>query len=523
MPRKILSATAGLFGAGMSSFRVFLSFFLLLLLFNTGWWFNPPHWDEILGLHNQAVFLAKHHFSFSELWRPEQHSFEGSDVYRFGILPLLYAVLYSFLPPVWVHLTGHLFNMACIAGAGTLMVGILRKNGVSAGTALLWAIAVFCEPLIAGRSAALGQECALIFCVMLALEAFLRKRWYAAFGILLLGGLVKGSAAVACLALLLGLVLRMVLRKEERKRVCGPLIAGGICLLLLLALLQHNVDFAGGGLHLGGPVRDGGRSGWIFLLKKGFFHYELYFPVLFSVILAGGGAFAVRWIRERKKIPSEDFLFQCALLLTVLGFVGAYLMARIALPRYMAAASFPAFLLLALNLPRFRRSTAVLLIPIGLLAPLFYKELPFGIRRSGEYLERSREYLSEIAANRRLCSFLERFREDPVVVSWPLAQMLTMPEMGYVKKPFPKVYSGRVPFYAPVRKLEKPYGKMPPETVFVYHENDFENTGMSGPSLLPDRTCVSLYRDTTLGGLVIVYRRENPVSGPVRESQPRAE
>ena len=78
----------------MSPFRVFLSFFLLLLLFNAGWWFNPQHWDEILGLHNQAVFLAKHHFSFSELWRPEQHSFEGSDVYRFGILPLLYAVLY---------------------------------------------------------------------------------------------------------------------------------------------------------------------------------------------------------------------------------------------------------------------------------------------------------------------------------------------------------------------------------------------------------------------------------------------
>ena len=523
MTRRILSAIAGFFGAGRNPFRVFLPFFLILLLFNAGWWFNPPHWDEILGLHNQAVFLAKHHFSFFELWRPEQHSFEGSDVYRFGILPLLYAVLYSLLPPVWVHLTGHVFNMACIAGAGTLMVGILRRNGVSAGTALLWGIAVFCEPLIAGRSAALGQECALIFCVMLALEKFLRKRWYAAFGILVLGGLVKGSAAVACLALLLGLGVRMVLLREERKRLTGPLIAGGLCLLLLLAMLQHNVDFVGGGLHLGGPVRDGGRSGLLFLLKKWFFHYELYFPVLFSVILAGGGAFAVRWIRERKKIRSEDFLFQCALLLTVFGFVGAYLVARIALPRYMAAASFPAFLLLALNLPRFRRSVAVLLIPIGLLAPLFYKELPFGIRRSGEYLERSREYLSDIASNRRLCAFLETYRENPIVVSWPLAQMLTMPEMGYVKTPFPQVFSGRVPRYAPVRKREKNDLSMPPETVFVYHENDFENTGMSGPSLLPDRTCVSLYRDTALGGLVIVYRRENPVSAPAQESQHREE
>ena len=48
---------------------------------------------------------------------------------------------------------------------------------------------------------------------------------------------------------------------------------------------------------------------------------------------------------------------------------------------------------------------------------------------------------------------------------------------------------------------------MPRDTIFVYHENDFEKTGMSGPSLLPDRNDVALYRDKTLGGLVIVYRR----------------
>ena len=55
----------------------FLLFFIVLLLLNLSWVWNPPHWDEILGLHNQAVFLAKHHFSFAELWAEGQHSFEG--------------------------------------------------------------------------------------------------------------------------------------------------------------------------------------------------------------------------------------------------------------------------------------------------------------------------------------------------------------------------------------------------------------------------------------------------------------
>ena len=142
---------AGVFLAGAGFPGAFCCFFFLLLLLNLSYLWNPPHWDEIIGLHNQALFLAKHHFSFAELWAPEQHSFEGANVYRFGLLPVMYGILYSLFSPQTVHLIGHIFNIACIAGAGTILFQILKRNSFSPPLALLWTLAAFSEPVISGR------------------------------------------------------------------------------------------------------------------------------------------------------------------------------------------------------------------------------------------------------------------------------------------------------------------------------------------------------------------------------------
>ena len=151
-PRRMrLRDRAGVFLTGAGFPRMFFLFFFLLLLLNFAYLSNPPHWDEIIGLHNQAVFLAKHHFSFAELWAPEQHSFEGSNVYRFGLLPVLYGILYLLFPPQAVHLIGHVFNIACIAGAGTILFQVLKRCSVPPFLSLLWVFAAFSEPVISGR------------------------------------------------------------------------------------------------------------------------------------------------------------------------------------------------------------------------------------------------------------------------------------------------------------------------------------------------------------------------------------
>ena len=163
--------------ASGSHFKFFPLFFLLILLCNIHLIYNPPHWDEIIGLHNQALFLAKHNFSFAELHAPGQHSFEGSNVYPYSILPILHAVWYSLFPPKTVHLLGHLLNFACMAGTATLLTSVLRSRGVSALCAAGWGIAFLLEPLTYGQTIALGLEPALTFGVMLALWFADRERW----------------------------------------------------------------------------------------------------------------------------------------------------------------------------------------------------------------------------------------------------------------------------------------------------------------------------------------------------------
>lgn len=113
-------------------------------------------------------------------------------------------------------------------------------------------------------------------------------------------------------------------------------------------------------------------------------------------------------------------------------------------------------------------------------------ELPGAHRRSGEFLERSRAYLDEIDWQRTLCRILEREAFDRTIVAkWPLVQMLTVPEFGYVTRPLPHVYSaGILPRYAPVA------GRVPPEppagALRVFECNSFEFFSEFGPPLAPE-------------------------------------
>lgn len=484
--------------ASGSHFKLFPLFFLLILLCNIHLIYNPPHWDEIIGLHNQALFLAKHNFSFTELYAPGQHSYEGSNVYPYSILPILYAVWYSLFSPKTVHLLGHLLNFACMAGTATLLTSVLRSRGVSALCAAGWGIAFLLEPLTYGQTIALGLEPALTFGVMLALWFANRERWNCAMAAAFLAVFLKTSAAVLSFALFLYLLIRISASRSEWKKLRIPLAGFFLIFLFQLFLLQHNVNMTAGGLHTASA--DAAFSFPVYLLRKAWFHTGLYFPVLVPVFCAGI-AFACARIRKN---GWDSLLF----FLAAAGYAGAYLIARTALPRYMAAAV-PAILLLpALNCRnRF--------VPWGLcvlffLAPLCYRPLSFGERCSGEYLERNAEHVNQTRANLELCRFLETEHFDsPVVAPWPIVQMLTMPELGYVSKPLPNLYSGRVPFYAPVKKLVS-LEAMPPDTLFVYQENDFEKYGMSNPSLRPPPENETLFRARGIAGFTLVYKKNPP-------------
>lgn len=58
-----------------------IAVYLVIIVLNFPSMTNPPYWDDIMGLHNQAVWLAKHNFDFSELWSPGQSFWDGGQTF----------------------------------------------------------------------------------------------------------------------------------------------------------------------------------------------------------------------------------------------------------------------------------------------------------------------------------------------------------------------------------------------------------------------------------------------------------
>ena len=148
----------------------FLFIFLVLLLLNYNCLHNPPHWDNIVGLHNQAIWLAKNNFDYGKLYQEGQQFWHGgSNIYPYAVMPVIYGILYKCCTPYTVHYLGHVFNILCLAVACTLSYVIMLRYSRDKLSAILWSFAALSEPVMAGRTAALGLECPLIAFMVLIL------------------------------------------------------------------------------------------------------------------------------------------------------------------------------------------------------------------------------------------------------------------------------------------------------------------------------------------------------------------
>lgn len=236
--------------------QLFALLFFLFALLNISTLANPPYWDEILGLHNQAIYLARSNFDLPQLYRAqEQFRNGGSCVYPFGIMPFVYGALYSLLPPVAVHIAGHLINLASLAAAGMLFLRLVRKF-CSPGLTLLWGIAAFSEPILSGRMAAQGQEAALALGIMLSLSLFFNRREKAALATAFAACLIKTTGIVLLCAYAVWFLYAAAAGpvQERRKKLLAALASGtGAVLFYSSAALLATQDYPekSGVFHLG--------------------------------------------------------------------------------------------------------------------------------------------------------------------------------------------------------------------------------------------------------------------------------
>ena len=405
--------------------------FLLLAAVNFDSLTTPPFWDDLIGVQTQAVFLARNHLSISALLNaPRLGEGHAACYYLPSVLSWFYALLYLFLSPAAVHCIGHLLSCAFLAAAGGLFLELTRRK-LAPELAVCGVLFALTHPLLAARAAGMDQEAFLAFFVMLTLFLWNRHRKRAAAVCGLCSLTVKLTGAILIFAIFAKRLLAL-LRFMNRKRLLQLSGLGlAVAAIFVLYFLNFGTERS---LIVWKPVEI--RN----LLKNA------YYLLLPEFLLALG----LLLFRKRSCArPLHPRLF-----FAVIGiFYGAnFLCGQYSLPRYGAIIVLPtAFVVLAALQAFSPRKTMALLGALSVLNifccfgfPL--PEIPKLDRHNGSLLERSLEFASLRRDYRNICAELEKNPpEMPLVVPWPMLQMLTVPEFGYVKAPIPNIVAGEFP------------------------------------------------------------------------------
>lgn len=475
----------------------FLLAWLLLLVGNHAVLTNPPYWDDIMGLHNQALWLSEHRFDVIRLLTQEKDFWNGGvKIHPLGIMSHVYGLLYLAFPPVAVHFIGHCLNLGCIAAAFT---AVLRLLLVTTGTAnaWLWGLAALSMPVMAGRMAESGQESPLLLIVVLSITCFLRGRFLTAVVLAAGSFFIKETGIILLLAYavywLLYNLAETLIRKRKAKR--WGLFAVNIALLAVLMAAMLLCDQAS--LNIA-------QAPLFILFQRLLNHILFFFPTSAAIYLLGFITLAILFLRGKLR----RYLLPALLLIFITGFTTAYSRHFVPIPRYTAVVVFPLCLMAALSLPR-RWSPWVAAVTLLLQLPNFdgrwFPSLPEFQSRHGSSLERSREFVADLQDNLDVCRFLEKNCADaPIVAKWPWVQMLTRPEMGYVSRPLSQVYSAGmpVPQYFPARKIGSP-ADLPSHAIYIYSPTSFRQW----PDLRPQKEDRILFVSSRLQPPVVVYRR----------------
>ena len=484
-----------------NAFHYGLLVFLAIVFVNSSKLTNPPYWDDIIGLHNQAIFIAKHNFNPIELWNDKPVEVQelhnplatNSNVYPYCITPWIHAVFYKLLPPHGAHFAGHLFNMLCLSIAAALAYAIIARHQRKLIAALVPLLALL-EPIMAGRTAALCQECPLAAMTMLALFFLDKRKMTYAIIVAFLSVFVKPTGVALLLVLCAYSLVTLLIYHKGLKKVERVLFFSGLGLVIIA-----------GGIVL-----------WPHIMLESLTWQDLWFYlrwrtpaiilyVSLSVFIATG--LTVYALTKQKTFNCIEELTQYRLcsLLFIWGMLLAMMLMPVVPPRYMTFCVFPIFVLIGLAIGNLNKAV-FLFVPMAIMfiwhpMPALAKKM----QRSGEYLERSREYLADLETHKIICEiFTKEVEQDrPAVVKWPFGQMLTMPEFGYVDKPRPNTYVAEnvVPKYAPVIQADT-YEKLPQNGVYLFTASSLS---YMPPILLPENEPKIIYKDNKLKGDVFVF------------------
>lgn len=427
--------------------------FLTLLLFHLPYLTEPPFWDEIFGLHNQSIWLARHNFHVGELYSADELYIQGGSlIYSASFIPCIFGVFYALFPPRTVHLLCRLLSLFSASVCVVCFLQICRLLKLK--TVLVWLTAILFVsfPLFMGQAVSAGQETEIAALMMLSLLFFMKDRFGIACLFALIACLPKPTAIVLLLSYALYYAALMLFSRfrSGKKQTVLSLICILCCLVLMRVLPTHigfHCDFS---LHK--------ISGLIIS------QYRFFFRDFFLICAFSAGIFVFSLCRNKTILKTIDPRILVFLMTSGGFFAGYFLQSGMAhCPRYAVVAFFPAAAAAAYLVSRNKILLPCILFSCFILLNLlnqqgrFLPDIPEMAAGNGSYYERSKEYFNVIRSQKEMIRQIEQENDSAqYLCTWPYPQILTMPEYGYVAKPMDGILTeGNFPKYAGARHLNE--------------------------------------------------------------------
>jgi len=478
----------------VTALLIFIFGYAALLILNQPFLFNPPYGNDITALHRQAIWLANNRFDVISLWAKDQVFPEGgANAYPFGLVPYAYGVLYSIFPASIVHLIGHCLNTAFIVAAFSISFFLIARLTGKMLPAFVWSLAALADPVIQSRSAGLGHESLLLLIIMVWLLAVYQGRRKLALALLVLMCFVKMSALVIfvaflCWAFTMRRAGNPAFGRPRVVKICGVLFAATLILYCITAVMDRLDFLISPGilfsnlriLHYLMPLSG---VAIVAVCAAGFLRYRHLLPALFR--------------RKEIRLARKD---RFLLLLTIMtaAFWLAFVLYPEPCPRNAAMITFPMAIFAGILLAR--RQAGHLFALLFVMSGLVFSELDFPAfpedvnKRSSDLLERNLAFVEDLNANREACDFLEQYGEGRTIFAQlPFANMLSIPEMGYVRIPLKSV-----------SPLNRPESAASEQAVYVFADNAFPGGRPPRPgdailyrNRIRNRAPVYIYRKAT--------------------------
>jgi hypothetical protein len=498
-----ISMTVGSSGDSTKSWKIFLFFFIGLLTFNSLTLTDPPYWDGLVGVYRQGLWLHHNDFDFVGLSNAILVVDGGPNTFIWSVSSVLLACLWTVVQGKTFFILLHLANLGLAAGTLTLMFGMLRPMMPRRETLCFVALAAT-DPIFSGQCATIYLEIPLAFVFVVTLKFAVDGRYTWATLVCFLSYLMKATGLIIGLALFVWLIVVILHRRVILKDHWLDRKSALLCLLPLPIMFM---------LETFQPINTRFSGEFNLSLTRMLIEYPHQFGIFLSSLLL----FSLSLTKStRKKILESPKLFKMLSFCAIFswGFWLSFFLHHHPLVRYLVVTTAPLIVLVAVLvfLKRFGRRFALLVvIPLivtnlanqwgHLLPPIAGRD-----SRDGFRLERSREFLNDLQQNKEVCRELEeKYFNKRIVAKYPFLQMLTMPEMGYVSKPLPNVYSTGLPLHNSLSRRATNEVSSGRRTIFIHASNIFELA--SQPDLSPRQEDKILILKKFRGGFVTVYQR----------------